>query len=465
MRAGIYLRISDDRDNDERGVTRQGEDAIKRIESRGWQHAETYTDNDLSAAGKVRRPRFEAMVNAVEAGLIDVVIGWTIDRVCRTPRDRLRLLEVGKEHGLLISLVRGSDMDLSTPAGRLAADILGAVAAHEIEQKSDRQRRAAQQAAEQGRWIGGRRPFGFEPDGVTVRPDEKKLIVAGYEAVLAGMPLRSIVRAWNAAGLFTGKVGYRTGEPTQWRADSVRTVLLNPRYYGQRRHLGEVVGPAMWPALVDEETWRAATDILTDPSRRAGTPGAVQLLTGFARCGVCGLTVHGGGASHKQAIYRCRSMLHVNRLAAPADAYVEEVFLAWASGPAAVAAVVEQDRPDAAPLREEVQRLRARLDVLAVELGDDPDITPREYRLATGRVREQLRATEAALADAGRRSVLAPLVVAGEVRAAWEKIEDGAQRRAMLAAAFRVSLHPVGRGARIFRPETITVEPNVERTR
>ena len=55
-----------------------------------------------------------------------------------------------------IALVRGSDIDMSTPAGRLSADILASVARHEIEQKADRQRRAVEQAVEPR--PSGRRP-------------------------------------------------------------------------------------------------------------------------------------------------------------------------------------------------------------------------------------------------------------------------------------------------------------------
>jgi len=112
------------------------------------------------------------MMKLVESGGVDVVIGWTVDRTLRSGRDRLRMLESGKAHNLTISLVRGSDMDLSTPSGRLAADILGAVALADIEMKSDRHKAAHRQAAAQGRRIGGRRPFGFEQDGMTVRPAE-----------------------------------------------------------------------------------------------------------------------------------------------------------------------------------------------------------------------------------------------------------------------------------------------------
>src|SRR5688572_17687507 len=118
MRAAVYLRVSLDRTGEEHSVTRQREDAMKLITARGWELVGEYVDNGVSAAGKVHRPQFDALLTDIEAGKVDAVVGWTLDRICRTARDRLRLLELGKAHNLVIALVEGSDMDLGTTSGR-----------------------------------------------------------------------------------------------------------------------------------------------------------------------------------------------------------------------------------------------------------------------------------------------------------------------------------------------------------
>jgi hypothetical protein len=85
----------------------------------------------------------------------------------------------------------------------------------------------------------------------------------------------------------------------------VKTVLRNPRYAGIRGHrplLDEVTGrrawwfvevaPAIWPAIVSEEVWRAAIARLkqtaTSPEVRRPGPPMTYLLSGVALCGVCG---------------------------------------------------------------------------------------------------------------------------------------------------------------------------------
>lgn len=78
-------------------------------------------------------------------------------------------------------------------------------------------------------------------------------------------------------------------------------------------------------------------------------------------------------------------------------------------------------------------------------------------RAATERIRERLTAVEAQLADAGRVDVLGDLIAAKDVAAVWESLPLE-RRRAVVATLMRITLHPVGRGTRTFRPETVGID-------
>jgi site-specific DNA recombinase len=67
----LYARISEDSLGLERGVTRQLDDGRALLRSRGWQPAGEYVDNDLSALSGRRRPQYEALMAAVDAGEVD----------------------------------------------------------------------------------------------------------------------------------------------------------------------------------------------------------------------------------------------------------------------------------------------------------------------------------------------------------------------------------------------------------
>ena len=136
MRAHLYVRVSEDKTGEELGVTRQRDDSLTLARQRGWIVAREHPENDTSAAGHKLRPEFEALLTAVAAGEVDAIIAWSLDRLTRNRRDTVRLIEACEPRRVVIALVRGSDLDMSTPAGRLTADILAGVARHEIEQKS-----------------------------------------------------------------------------------------------------------------------------------------------------------------------------------------------------------------------------------------------------------------------------------------------------------------------------------------
>lgn len=454
VRAAIYVRISQDRVGEGLGVARQLEDCEHLIQQRGWTKTVVYTENDVSASGRKPRPQFQAMLKAVQDRRVDVIVAWALDRLTRNPRDRLALVEACQAHNVVVALVQGTDMDPTSPSGRLLIGLLGEVAQHEIDMKSERQIRAHRQAAEQGRRMGGRRPFGYNSRGVEIVPEEADAIRDGYVWAQSGVPLAEIARRWNNAGL-------RTGQNSVWRIDNVRRVLLNPRNCGKRRYKGEIMDvSAEWEALVDEGVWRDVVDILSRPERRTGTPGATQLLTGIGRCGVCGLLVHGGGASHGKRIYRCRSMKHVNRLAQPVDDYVTYTVLLILGEPGAFEYIVDRDKPDLDALRTEADDLHRQLRELAEEFTDDPVVTPAQFRLMTSRVRARLDAVELRMTDSGRFDIIGPFLNLAE-KEREEKFEAAGfhVQRALIDALCTVELFPVGRGTRTFRPETVRITP------
>ena len=469
VRAAVYLRQSQDRAGDELGIDRQRDDCLALVRTRGWELAGEFAENDTSATARKPRPVFQRLLDDVRAGGVQVIVARDVDRLCRRLTDLETVLELCREAGARVVTAR-EGVDTDTDAGRLVARILGSVAQGEAERKSRRQADAQAQAAGQGRRVGGRRPFGYEPDGMTVVPAEADAIRDGYRALLAGMPLAAIARDWNSRGL----VRPQTGEP--FGHGAVRMVLCNARNAALRRYVSNaeratlgrrrpdegIAAAAAWPALVGEETWRAAVALLTDPARhRGGSVGARQLLTGLARCGVpgCEEYVHGGGATHHRPIYRCRSGRHVSRLAEPVDDFVARLVIARLCRDDARELLTAPDssRPDVPALRGEAMALRARIDAVAGEFADDDTVTVAQLRTITGRLRGRLADVEAALADAGRVNVLGPLLEAEDPAVAWSAMDTDRRRGVVDTLFSEVRLLLPGRGVRTFRPETVQV--------
>jgi site-specific DNA recombinase len=450
MKAVVYTRISQDRNGDGAGVTRQEADARALAKMRGWQVTSVIVENDTSAAGKKTRPGFERLLQAVEDGSAKVVIAWALDRLTRNRRDTVRLIEACQQHGVTIALVRGSDMDMSTPSGRMVADILASVARQEIEQKSDRQKRAHRQAAEQGRRVTGRRPFGYTADGMAFLEPEAQAVRDAYQWLLDGVSLGQIACRWNDAGLYTPQGSHL------WSGPTVGTCLRKHRNAGIRIYNDEHYD-AVWPALVDRETWHAALAIMKDP-KRLSMRGNQRLLTGVALCGICKGAVHTGG-NGGYPVYRCATSTgHFSRKAAPVDEYVTDVMILRLAKPdAANLFAAPGAGPNKSELIREADRIRRKLDGLAA-LYEEGVLTAKGVRESSERLKAQLEDIDHKLAEAnGIPKAVRTVVKAADVSAAWGALEV-ADRREIIRALAVINIHPPGRGAVTFKPETVGID-------
>ena len=439
-RAAVYARQSVDV---EEGIARQVDRCMQLIAARGWTLAETYGDNDTSATkARGAGTAWGRMLEDARAGRIDAVVAVNLDRLLRTQRDLLTLIETG----VPVVTLEG-ELDLASASGEMQASVLTSMARFEARRKSERQVRANEHRARNGQVVRGRRPFGYEPDGVTIREDEAQAIRDGYAALLEGVALAEIARAWNEAGLRPGQ-DKRDGSPSSWRHDNVRAVLLNPRNRGAVRRRGEIVNEsAEWPALVDADTFRAVEAILRDPARRQGRPQAKRLLSGIATCSVCGAVVTaGGGARRGIPNYRCSgSTGHFARMAEPIDEHVVGVVCAFLQA-TKVGELVAQG-PEGESLAQEADEVRARLDALALDYADGA-LTSSQLRVASERLRARLSDVERRMLDGLRAAEIGDLAGRDDVRQAWDGLTLARRRRVLRALPLNIAITPVGRGVR-----------------
>lgn len=449
----IYVRQSLDRTGHGDAVERQREDCERLAHGRGWAVLRVVEDNDTSAAGKTRRPGFEDVLDLLTAGRVQAVVAWDLSRLTRNARDRLRLLEAGRTAGATIALARGSDMDLSTPAGRLTADVLASVAQHEIEQKSDRQRRAGEQRRGRGEALWTRRPFGYDrgPGGSAVVVErEAAALRDAAQLVLDGATLASVVRHLNASGV-------RTTLDGPWNVTGLRRVLLNPRVTGAVTHHGQVVGDGQWPAILEPETQARLVDVLRDPRRRMQQGVEPRhLLSGIARCGVCGARLYSQPqvkGDRRWLTYACRNgARHVGRHAGRLDELIERVIIGRLSRPDAAALLVPSVDVDA--LRREADEIRHRRAALTQLLGEGlADVVTGREQLT--RLTAQLEDVQARIDAACGTSPAAALLGVDDVRATWDAL-DVAGRRRIVEALLDVAVLASGKGAR-FDPKDVRI--------
>lgn len=456
-RAGIYVRISSDVVGEGLGVARQ-EGACRELAARlSWPVADVYVDNDISAfSGKVR-PSYVRLLGDIETGRIDGVLAWHGDRLHRSPRELESFIDLIEATGCHVQTVQSGQIDLSTPTGRLNARVVGAFARYESEHKSKRIRAKLEQNALAGKHHGGMRPYGWEDDRVTVRPEEAAAVRVAADLVLAGNSIKAVVRALTAAGATNTK-------GTPWRDTTVLAMLLRPRNAGLRQHNGAIVGSGLWEPILDRDTFERVRVILTDPSRRS-TPGNSArkhlLSAGLARCGVCeGSLCVAPGKSYKgksRYIYRCKVASHVSRDLLYLDEFVKGVACARLAKPDAADLLRQQDElPSVTKARAEVEALQSRLDVAAADYADGT-ITAKQLRTITARLRPKIAAARRLVPEpVPQVQALESLIGAVDVAAVWDGL-DVSVRRQVVDALMTVVVHkaPPGRGG--FNPACVEV--------
>lgn len=240
----------------------------------------------------------------------------------------------------------------------MQARVVGAVARHESEQKSERTRRKHLELAERGRPTGGGyRPFGFEEDRMTIREAEAVKIREAAARVLAGDSVCGICAEWSGHGPAPVR-GVR------WYPEVLKHILVAPRTAGLRSYHGEVIGEAVWEPILDRVTWERVRRLLLDPARTHRGPRRRYLLSGLVMCGRCD-NLMTGHASRGNPCYRCKTGCSMQILAEPLEALVVGAVSAVLATPALWRAVAERDAGEDVRLVREMDGLRARLEDLA----------------------------------------------------------------------------------------------------
>jgi site-specific DNA recombinase len=445
-RAAIYTRISQDRTGAGLGVERQEADCRELAARLGWEIVAVHSDNDLSAYSGKPRPGYRALLADLRAGVADAVIVWHTDRLHRHPSELEEYISIcERPPGIPTQTVKAGELDLITPSGQMVARQLGAVARYEVAHLIERQQRARLQAATAGKWSGGRRPFGYTADGVTVVKAEADSLRWAASQILAGSSLNAIVAELNKRGATTS-----TGKA--WKPTELRRALVRPRNAGLMVHRGEVVGRADWPAILDEDTWREVCAVFGNPARRTNTTVARRwLLSGVARCGVCGDPVRSFSAGRSRGqpvrpVYTCRTGKHVIRNAAELDDYIEAVILERLARPDAAELLAPDQAGDLTGLHEQDAALRARLDELGRLYGDGA-IDASQLQAATASIRNQREEITAALAASSRGSVLTGVADAPDPAKVWAGL-DLSRRRAIVDMLVEVAILPAHKGRR-----------------
>lgn len=446
-RISIYCRVSRDRVGAGLGVERQERDCRELARKSGWRVIDVHTDNDISAYSGKPRPGYRQLLEQVRSGAVDSVVCWHTDRLHRSPVELETWIDAAQVHDVKVHTCKAGPLDLATPSGRMVARQLGAVARYEVEHRSERVKAQKLDAAASGLWRGGRRPFGYERDGRTVRPSEAAVVEGCTDRVLAGESLHSIAGDLNDRGI-------KTSTGRAWKGPELRGMILRARNAGLIERHGAIVGPAEWSGIVDPGKWRLVRDLLTTPGRKHPiSADRVWLGAGLFLCGVCGdgTTMISASTRNKARggayvpAYACRSGAHLTRTASYLDEFVTGIVIERLSRPdAQLLLAPAARRVDVEGLHVQREVLRSRARELAALFARGA-MTGDQLETASEIIRADTEGIDRELAAATATSPLSGFADAEDVETAWKSATVG-RRKAVVRALMDVTLLPAPKG-------------------
>jgi hypothetical protein len=379
----------------------------------------------------------------------------------RLTKDLLRVIDLN----VPVYTVTSGTLDLTTPAGRAVAITVAAWSQYEGEQKATRQVAANVQRAASGIHQ-GRTGYGYRRVGaaLVLHDAESATIRDAARRALDGESLRAICKDLDAQRVPTPGSGER------WNSTTLKQLLLRPSLAGLTVHRGQVVGraPASAARVFDEDTHERIKALLTDPSRRTGTPGRAPkyLLGGIARCGRCGGVMGravgrmsrqaNGSVKRQPPSYVCKECFRVRRKQSDVDSVVEGTVLRRLQMPDAAHLLGQGDPAALQDARDSIEALDARL-ANAADMFATGDIDAGQLARISERLRAD-RVNAAAAVEAALPAAVPAELLSGDAENVWARLSMDT-KRAILSALVTVTIMPSGSGKN-FDPDTVRIEWN-----
>ena len=291
-RCAIYTRKSTEEglEQDFNSLDAQREACAAFIQSQkheGWTVLPTAYDDGGYSGGSMERPALQRLLADIEAGRIDVIVVYKVDRLTRALSDFAKLVEIFDRRGVsFVSITQ--QFNTTTSMGRLTLNILLSFAQFERELIGERVRDKIAASKKKGMWMGGTVPLGYDVKDrkLVVNKAEARTVVDIYRRYLRLKSVRALQAELDAAGIRSKRRvrpdGTESGNQ-RFSQGALYLLLQNRTYRGEATHKGNAY-PGEHAAIVDKPLWDAVQAVLAENRVQRATGAntkAPSLLTGL----------------------------------------------------------------------------------------------------------------------------------------------------------------------------------------
>jgi site-specific DNA recombinase len=285
----------------------------------GWLALDDRYDDGGYSGGTLERPALQRLIRDIEAGRVDTVICYKIDRLSRSLTDFAKLVDVFERNRVTFVSVTQS-FCTTTSMGRLTLNILLSFAQFERELAGERIRDKFAASRRKGIFMGGHPPLGYDVRDrkLVVNPTEAELVRLIFRRFLDLGSALLLIRELNAQGnrtkSWTTQAGtFRQGRP--FDKGTLYKILRNRVYLGEAVHKGESY-PGEHEPIVDHPTWDRVHEVLTTNAKRRGNEARARTpapLRGLMRCTHCSSAMTPTHTRRRGRLYRYYVCLGVSR--------------------------------------------------------------------------------------------------------------------------------------------------------
>lgn len=325
MRVVIYARVSTDEQRERESILTQLTLVREYCVREGHDIVEEYLDDGVSGSIPLwLRPAGSRLLADMEEKRFDAVVVYRTDRLGRETSSAFTALSMIEGSG--VAFLSATESYGQDPMGATMRDMNVVFAAHERRVIAKRVTDAMYRHANEGKWTGGVRPYGYRVvDGyLMIDEPEAAIIRRIYTWINADrLSTRRIAERLNLLNIPTAAVtDGRTaiGGKTvtgKWSSPRIYQIATNPLYKGEwtygkgGKHRERQPIVRMVPAIVDVETWDQTQTTLANNLRFSPRNAKhIYLLRGLIRCGSCGRMWHGAKSRHGRVFYRCNTRHH-----------------------------------------------------------------------------------------------------------------------------------------------------------
>jgi site-specific DNA recombinase len=265
VRCAIYTRVSTDQglEQDFNSLDAQYDASQAYIRSQahaGWSLLRAKYDDGGFSGGNTDRPALQRLLEDVQAGRVDVIVVYKVDRLTRSLADFAKLVELFDRHNVSFVSVT-QQFNTTTSMGRLTLNVLLSFAQFEREVTSERIRDKIAASKRKGLWVGGMAPLGYDTKDrrITVNEPEAETVRTIFRGYLKLGSLNLLMADLRKGGIITKVRTLKTQETVggiPFTRGPLAHLLRNPFYIGDVPFKGEILKGEQ-AGIVDRDLFEA----------------------------------------------------------------------------------------------------------------------------------------------------------------------------------------------------------------